>query len=731
MLKLILLAVWAATVSCKQNNLPSFSTSKTLDCTENMHPTDPCKLTLVVQPLTSMTYYDHGRSMKGIRAAFDSKQQLVILDPKDKINDKMQHPIVTDGYFRPIITINGQMPGPTIIAYKNQRMKITVYNLLMNAEGITVHWHGMHQIGTQRADGVPYVTQLLIMAGQNYRYDFLASPSGTHWYHAHSGAQRTDGLYGALIIKDDLLGKLYDYDLPNEHTLMLMDWQKDASIDLFYNVARNLGYYKDDPSKDPPFTKYGFTKTYDETAVGGIPFWSGIINDRGRHYDEKGTPNMPVTSLNHFKCKKGNKYRFRLIGVQLLYAFAFRIDQHKLTVIASDGVQIKSIDQVDYVIVNTGERYDVVVNCDQEVGDYMIYAETLENINDKRVFYNPISKHRAEAVLRYDGSTTPPSDNERKSCDSTKTSKSNDDAKGDGNARNDDHAKSDNYDKGDDHGRGNDDNGKTGLGFKNNKYCDSTRLKVVNCPFGELSSLNFNCINVDKFEPYDASSIPPSIKNTPKKTLFYSIGFDGEESTHAASIDGINFRFPSQPPLDDITTFEKATCPIRGCDHDEYKNCACTHIIDLNDLNRGDVIEIVLVNRLVFDLPRGMSHPIHLHGHYFYVSDVEYPKYDDKTGHFLSSTGKVECKTSDNNDCKRFFITSENSKTDFSQKVQWKDNKSPNPQGNYVQKDTVIVPFGGYTAIRFVVDNPGWWLFHCHVEEHALHGMTALIKELQ
>jgi L-ascorbate oxidase len=28
-------------------------------------------------------------------------------------------------------------------------------------------------------------------------------------------------------------------------------------------------------------------------------------------------------------------------------------------------------------------------------------------------------------------------------------------------------------------------------------------------------------------------------------------------------------------------------------------------------------------------------------------------------------------------------------------------------------KDTVTVPNGGYTIVRFYADNPGIWLFHC------------------
>lgn len=35
-------------------------------------------------------------------------------------------------------------------------------------------------------------------------------------------------------------------------------------------------------------------------------------------------------------------------------------------------------------------------------------------------------------------------------------------------------------------------------------------------------------------------------------------------------------------------------------------------------------------------------------------------------------------------------------------------------------KDTVVVPYGGYVVIRSVINNPGWWFFHCHIETHQL-----------
>ena len=40
------------------------------------------------------------------------------------------------------------------------------------------------------------------------------------------------------------------------------------------------------------------------------------------------------------------------------------------------------------------------------------------------------------------------------------------------------------------------------------------------------------------------------------------------------------------------------------------------------------------------------------------------------------------------------------------------------------------MPFGGYTVIWFIVDNPRWWFFHCHIEIHQLEGMSAVVREL-
>ena len=674
-------AVLVPIVHSSQNNVPRFITNKTLDCTASHDVLEICQLTLVIEPLQSMTYYnitDNKKELRGYRATFDANGNLVTLRPDDPIAG-LQPPIITDGHFRPMITVNGQMPGPTIIAHKNQILNITVYNELKNVEGISIHWHGMHQRNTQGADGVAYITQLPLMAGQYMHYTFKATPSGTYWYHAHSGAQRTDGLYGALIVKDTLAGDLYDYDLPDQHTLILQDWQRDASIDLFYAIGSSLNYWKEPLPEHPPYTKYGVTRSIDNTEVGPQPFWSAIINDKGRHFDEKGCTNIKHTSLNYFNCSKGNRYRFRLIGAQGLYGFKFSIEGHSLTVVATDGFQIKSIKDVDYVIVNTGERYDIIVNCDQQPKDYWIWAETLEDekFSEEYGLYNPISKHRAEAVLHY------------------KTSKAT-----------------------------------TMNDISSTKHCTPTsKCKAVNCPFSQYGDIMI-CENSQQFKPYNRKSVPRSIRGIPAKTLFYSFGFDGETTTFGSSIDGINFRFPAQPPLTNYKEFQKDMCVKRGCDHDKEPHCACTEVIDISDLSYGQVVEIVMVN-IDTDAfsPGGTSHPIHLHGHTFYVHDVGYPEYTPD-GQFQKANDNIECVLEDyHSKCPRYFITVEGETGQMKQTVRYTKNQPPNANGFHAQKDTVMVPFGGYTTIRFVVDNPGWWFFHCHIEIHQLEGMAAVVKE--
>ena len=117
-------------------------------------------------------------------------------------NTDCTNPQFVDGQtYRMAIAVNGQIPGPTLIVNEGQQVEIHVQNNLIS-QGISIHWHGMHQRGTPWMDGVGQVTQCTIGPQSTFLYKYNATPSGTFWYHSHSGAQRTDGLFGALIVKE-------------------------------------------------------------------------------------------------------------------------------------------------------------------------------------------------------------------------------------------------------------------------------------------------------------------------------------------------------------------------------------------------------------------------------------------------------------------------------------------------------------------------------------------------
>lgn len=79
---------------------------------------------------------------------------------------------------------NSQVPGPTIFANEDDMIKIIVKN--NTTIDHTVHPHGMWL--PVNMDGVPYVTQLSIQPGETFVYEYVAQPSGLHFYHCHVNA---------------------------------------------------------------------------------------------------------------------------------------------------------------------------------------------------------------------------------------------------------------------------------------------------------------------------------------------------------------------------------------------------------------------------------------------------------------------------------------------------------------------------------------------------------------
>ena len=194
---------------------------------------------------------------------------------------------------------NDQIPGPQIRVREGDRVRLILRNEL--PESTAVHLHGVEVPNDQ--DGVPFITQPPIKSGQSYTYEFTAPNPGSHMYHSHhnEAKQVALGLLGAFIIEPK-------NPLPIEN----------ADIDYVM-----------------------------------------VINDGMHGYTLNGK-SFPATEP--IVAKKGQKLRLRFMNEGMMIHPMHLHGMH-MTVIAKDGWPQPAPWKCDTLNVAPGERWDVIVNC--------------------------------------------------------------------------------------------------------------------------------------------------------------------------------------------------------------------------------------------------------------------------------------------------------------------------------------------------------------------------------
>ena len=608
-------------------------------------------------------------------------------------------PFAVDGYtYKTFIATNGRIPSPTLIVNYDQVISVNVYNDLHD-EVVSIHWHGLDQRKTNFMDGVEHITQCGATPQTSFQYIFEAKNTGTFWYHSHTGAQRTDGLFGSLIIKEspDLIARAKNQtdvgefeDQPESHTLSLMDWQLKTSIELFSELVSGIRFYDTNQVPTRSDIQYASTTSQDGGSVGPVSFWSGIINGNGRHE----SVNYTQSRLSIFTVLPDKQYRFRLVGAQGLFAYRVSIAGHKLKVFAMDGTLVKPR-EVDFIIIHSGERYDFLLETKtaDEISDgnnsFPIWGRTLETSIPEA--------HYAEAILYYETSVEDLEPVEDSEPDSTE------------------------YEE-----------------IFNSYTADDERCTsdytclALNCPFKNYpSSFYIDCIHVHQLEllfPLDDSELPDVEVDDP---VILNFAFGG--SGAAASINARTFVSPSSPlavlndsGLADIEGKEFCTNldVSSECDNTNpvRPDCMCTHVQNI-PYNRS--IQMVF-SAIGPDLDPGQaanffraSHPIHLHGHQFHVVDIQFGEYDEDG---------LLIRGNDSFDCGGTKVCTNPS---WAPGRDYSIGKSGKISATAPRKDTVFLPGGGYVVVYFKSDNPGFWFLHCHIEVHQLEGMAIIINEAE
>ncbi|GMH30546.1 hypothetical protein Nepgr_032389 [Nepenthes gracilis] len=501
---------------------------------------------------------------------------------------------------RQAITVNGQLPGPTLEVNEGDTLVVKVVNQAQY--NVTIHWHGVRQMRTGWADGPEFVTQCPIRPGGSYTYRFtIQGQEGTLWWHAHSSWLRAT-VHGALIIHPRE-GSSYPFPKPDRETpILLGEWWKRDPI----SVVRQA------------------------TTTGAAPNVSDAytINQQpGDLYNcsRQDTVIVPINS--------GETHLLRVINTALNQELFFSVANHRFTVVGADASYLKPF-TTNVILVGPGQTTDVLVSGDQPPTRYYMAARPYQSAQGA-----PFDNTTTTAILEYKSAPCPSTLGGGGSPLFPALPAFNDTA--------------------------------TATAFDTSLRS----LKKVEVPADVDENLFFTV-------GLGLNSCPPN---------FGQGRCQGPNGTRfTASMNNVSFVLPSNWSLLQaykagipgvFTTDFPAVPPVQfnytgNVSRSLWQPVTATK---LYRLKFGSRVQLVLQGTSIFTAE---NHPIHLHGYDFYILALGFGNFNPKT------------------DAAKFNLV------------------------DPPLRNTVGVPVNGWAVIRFVANNPGVWLMHCHLDVHITWGLA-------
>ncbi|XP_050290854.1 laccase-2-like [Quercus robur] len=204
-----------------------------------------------------------------------------------------------------------------------------------------------------------------------------------------------------------------------------------------------------------------------------------------------------------------------------------------------------------------------------------------------------------------------------------------------------------------------------------------------------------------KFRSLANAQFPANVPQTVQKKFFFTIGLGTSRcpknqtcqgptnsSKFAASINNFSFALPTTALLqahffgksNGVYTTDFPSFPLLQFNYTGTppNNTLASNGTKAVVLPFNTSVEVVLQDTSILGAE---SHPLHLHGFNFFVIGQGFGNYDS------------------NKDPAKYNLV------------------------DPVERNTVGVPAGGWVAIRFLADNPGVWLMHCHFDVHLSWGL--------
>ncbi len=218
---------------------------------------------------------------------------------------------------------NGQVPGPELRVREGDQVRVTLRNQL--PVPTTIHWHGVNL--PPAMDGPAGLNQAPVAPGDEFVYDFIATPAGSRWYHSHvdPALQVPLGLYGSLVIEPQLPVASWN----REYTLILGEW------DLELTPAVASGAVERGPG---------------DRLLRGGELGADLFVINGHLHG----------SVPPIRVAEGERILLRLIHAGAI-PHPFHIHGHSFTIVATDGNPVPVVARLtkDTILIAPGERYDL------------------------------------------------------------------------------------------------------------------------------------------------------------------------------------------------------------------------------------------------------------------------------------------------------------------------------------------------------------------------------------
>ncbi|RAL43384.1 hypothetical protein DM860_012525 [Cuscuta australis] len=275
------------------------------------------------------------------------------------------------GVTQKVIGVNGQFPGPIINLTTNWNVVANVKNNL--DEPLLITWNGVQLRKSSWQDGVSG-TYCPIPAGWNWTYQFQVKDQiGSFFYFPSMNFQRAAGGYGGITINNRDVIPL-PFGLPDgDVTLFIGDWYIKSHKEMRVDLEKGTGL--------------GAPDGVLFNGLGPYRYDNGLVPD-GIHY----------LMVN---VEAGKTYRLRVHNVGISTSLNFRIQNHNLLLVETEGSYTV---QQSYISmdIHVGQSYSFLVTMDQNptTDFYIVATPRFVNSPDR-------SKPVGVAILHYLNSLGP------------------------------------------------------------------------------------------------------------------------------------------------------------------------------------------------------------------------------------------------------------------------------------------------------------------------------------